>query len=422
MTEWIRYDDTHLGHLQTGKGMTSRLRAAHTKLERLRKTGEQGFFELPYDLKIAGTLMRKAAALRKKFDRLLVIGIGGSDLGARTIWQSVGQPKKGMWLTFLSNPDPELIAGYGKPAEWWKRTAINIVSKSGSTLETLAIFLSVREGLIRSVGRERHHQHIFVTTEAADNPLRRLAHDEHYEMIDHPMDVGGRFSVLSSVGLFPAACAGVNIKKMLLGAQSVEDARRKQGTRHVTAQYAAALYHAMSKNGQNIHVIMPYAEYLSQFSFWYRQLWAESLGKDGKGPTPVAALGAIDQHSQIQLYNDGPNDKVVTFIVPERARWSARVPRDRKKLKGLEYINGLDFEAIMHAEYRGTAQALHEHGRPHATLFLPKICPESLGALFHFYLCATAYFGELLGINTYNQPGVEAGKVATRKILTATRK
>ncbi len=427
MSEFLTYDDRNMWSGRVGGGgarkdevkeLKDRLAEAHLHISGLRQSGEQGFFDLPYDTKTAASLLRRAAQVKQRFNRLIVIGIGGSDLGARTIWQSLGKPHQGMRVSFLSNPDPELISRYAVKADWWKRTAINVVSKSGSTLETLAMFMAVRDALIKSVGAKKHAEHVFVTTDPQDNPLSRIADEYGYELLPHPLNVGGRFSALSAVGLFPAACGGVDVKRMLAGARWMEDAHRKDGPKNRAAHFATLHYLAMRKRGQRIHVLMPYAEWMRQFAFWYRQLWAESLGKDNKGPTPVAAHGVVDQHSQIQLYNDGPNDKVVTFIETERFRSRLRVPKVWKGIPGIEYIGGLDFGRIMHAEREGTAHALAQNGRPNGTLRIPSVTPESIGALFQFYMTVAAYMGELMGINAYTQPGVEEGKASTRRLLS----
>ncbi len=402
------------------RSVRKQLAAAHVRLENVRKRKEQGFFDLPFDDKGALAIERAARRVQKRFSHMVVIGIGGSDLGARTIWRALGGKKA--WLTFVSNPDPETVSHIVESTDW-SQTAINVVSKSGTTLETMAIFMTMREALIKEVGTKAHAAHVYVTTDpSVSSTLYQIAKDEGYEILPHPLNVGGRFSVLSLVGLFPAAVSGVSVRKLLEGARAVETERRRKKADSIPARFAANQYLSMSKHGRNIHVLMPYADLLSELGFWYRQIWAESLGKKREGtsvgPTPIAAFGAIDQHSQIQLYNEGPDDKTVTFVEVGRFRRSLRVPRVWGDRKGLEYVGGLSFEEILHAERAGTEHALTSNGRPNGTLTVPSITPEALGALFMTIETATAYMGELLCVNAFDQPGVEAGKKEARRLLS----
>lgn len=417
------------------KRLDSRLGRAHRKLYRLRKTEEQGFMDLPYDIKTAGMVERLAAQVQADFDNLIVIGIGGSDLGARAINRALvplsqygtacrggklAPRKKGQGVRLFfagANTDPDTLVELLEHLDL-RRTAINVISKSGSTMETMSAFFVIREALIKKVGKNKHRAHVFATTDITGGILQTIAEDEGYTIIPHPLNVGGRFAVLSTVGLFPAACAGIEIRKILKGARSVEDEHRRLRHKSPVAQFAGLHYLAYEKKQQRIHVCMPYADSLKEFAFWYRQIWAESLGKDGLGPTPIASLGSTDQHSQIQLYNDGPADKVVTFIEVGQFRSDLVVPKSFTKIDQIKYFQGRKFKDLIHAERQGTAKALTKSGTPNGTLCIPKINPESLGALFMFYELATAYMGELWQINTYNQPGVETGKKLAKQILS----
>ncbi len=393
---------------------------AHKHLEVLRTTNVQGWMEAPYDEAARKEAERLAKEIRGRFKRLLVIGIGGSDLGARTLVQAVGDGS--FELCFLSNPDPETVSAFlRQSSQWWKETAVNVVSKSGTTLETMAIFLLVQKRLIEAVGKMAHKAHVYATTEMGAGALYAYAIKEGYAVVPHPLNVGGRFSVFTLVGLLPAACAGINLKALLRGAAWVEEKRRKEGVKSAVAQYALAQTRAYEQ-GAHIHVLMPYADRLSSVGFWYRQLWSESLGKKRKGisvgPTAVAAFGAIDQHSQIQLYNEGPNNKTITFIEVEKFDQDVRVPKEAHAVEGFAYAAGKTLTEILHAEREGTARALTSNGRLNSTITIPKITPETIGALLQFFLSATAYAGELLQIDTYNQPGVEAGKKEAKKLLS----
>jgi glucose-6-phosphate isomerase len=416
----LHYDNRHMEISSAERrALQNDLRAAHERLEATREAREQGFFDLPFDTKGAALVRRAAKRVRERFSRLIVVGIGGSDLGARAIWRALGN-EDGR-LTFLSNPDPETISKTMRSVDW-ARTAIAAVSKSGTTLETMAAFMVLRQELIKSVGQKRHAAHVVAITDPSPSSvLYQIAGEEGYEVVPHPTNVGGRFSVLSAVGLFPAAVGGISVARLLVGAREVEDERRQNGANSLPAQYAADQYLSLARRRRHIHVLMPYADSLSDLCYWYRQLWAESLGKrrDGEpvGPTPVAAFGAIDQHSQIQLYNDGPDDKTVTFLEVERFRASVRVPNVWKDRQGIGHIGGQSLETILHAERSGTEHALARKGRACGTIRIPSVSPESMGALFMFFEAATAYMGQLMGIDAYDQPGVEEGKKETRRIL-----
>ncbi len=390
-------------------------RAAAT-LEKTRREKIHGWMDLPYGRTGLSLAMTHAKTVRRLFDRLIVVGIGGSDLGARTLLETLDSDGR-IQVIFLSNPDPETLATWLRSGPFWKRTAINVVSKSGTTLETLSVFFALRESLIKSVGERNHATHVYITTEPNGGPLHRFCKEHNYTFIPHPADIGGRFSIFSVVGLFPAACAGIAITDILRGARTFESARRKDPTNNASALFAC-LHSVLLRRNHPIHVLMPYADRLRQTAFWYRQLWAESLGKDGKGPTPIAALGAVDQHSQVQLYNQGPHDKIFTFLAPQTYRHdSKRVPAIAGSMQETTYMSGKTFSSILNAEREGTAAALTNAGHPNGTILLKDLSPASLGSFLQFYMTATAYMGSLLDVNPYNQPGVEAGKIATKQIL-----
>ncbi|OGL95170.1 hypothetical protein A2348_02505 [Candidatus Uhrbacteria bacterium RIFOXYB12_FULL_58_10] len=421
MESFLTYDDRNMRITDAERrSVRKAVLEAHMRIEKARVRGEREFLDLPFDLRSMTAIARAARRVQKRFTHMIIVGIGGSDLGARTIWQALGGSKA--TLTFASNPDPESISHLLTSIDW-KQTAMNVVSKSGTTLETMAIFMVLRESLIKEVGTKHHAEHIFVTTEPSpDSPLFQIATEEAYEVIPHPLNIGGRFSVLSGVGLFPAAVSGANVRRILAGARTAETERRERKCESVAARFALNQFISMTKYARTNHVLMAYADLLSQFGFWYRQIWAESLGKVRHGvsigPTPIAAIGAIDQHSQIQLYNEGPDDKTTTFIEVERFRRSIRIPKVWGNHEAFDYIGGLSLERILHDERAGTEHALTMHHRPSGTLRIHAISPESLGSLFITFEAATAYMGELMGVNAYNQPGVEEGKREARRLLS----
>ncbi len=434
----LRYDETNM--LRDAVGLhgaspddfgkwKTRLGEAKDALLDDFKRKKQGWLGCPDETKLAERTLKLAKRKQKDFDTCLVLGIGGSDLGARAAYQALKHTaKNGMKLVFAGgNTDPdeleEILSGLD-----WKRTLINIISKSGDTVEPMSAFLVARNRLMKAVGKAEHAKHIVATTDAKVGSLRGMAKAEGYDTLAVPNNIGGRFSVLTPVGLFPLACAGIDILKILSGAKQVRDAFVKSKPEKDQATRFALLHVlADTERRQNIHVLMPYSARLEQFGRWYRQIWAESLGKRvnlegdvvNNGPTPIAALGATDQHSQIQLYTEGPNNKVITFIEVQEFIHDLKVPADAREIPSLKYLSGKHFSKIINAELHGTAEALRSAKRPNGTLVIQDVSAKTVGGLFMFFEIATGMAGRLYGINAYDQPGVEQGKVAARKILGA---
>ncbi|HLD17705.1 MAG TPA: glucose-6-phosphate isomerase [Patescibacteria group bacterium] len=411
--------------LRDVKFLRSRLLQAAVAIDTLRKNGEQGWEDLPFQEKDAQKITARAKDLQRSFTNLLVIGIGGSALGTKALSQALGRGRGGMSLSVLDNPDPQTVWTWAhQPKSAWKRTLVHVVSKSGKTLEPLVNFLALQPWMVRALGKKGYQRHVVVTTETdTRSPLYALAKKERFELLPHPANVDGRFSVLSVVSLFPAACAGIDVLGLLRGGRWIEETYRSEGPDHMAAQFAALHYLSSTKFGRNIHVLMPYVPVLSGFASWYRQLWAESLGKrkDGKnvGPTPVASLGPADQHSQIQLYHEGPDNKLVTFLGVEKFSKAVPIAKNAGALiPEMKKASGMDLGEILRMEHLGTAQALFDDRRPNGTLIIPNLSPESLGALFQFFELATALIAQLFGVNAYDQPGVEAGKKEIRKMLS----
>jgi glucose-6-phosphate isomerase len=402
------------------------LERVQSELLRQKDAGSVGFFGIPDRKQEFRAVETLASAVANKFRTLIVIGIGGSDLGARALYRALKRPGQGMDIEFIgANTDPEEIAALLRRVDL-KRSVLNIISKSGDTIEPMSAFLLLRDKLIKAVGLKQHREQVIATTDAAKGTLRQIAEREGYRTLPVPADIGGRFSALTVVGLFPAACAGIPVKELIAGAKDTLDAFFSQTPRKNSPLLFAGLHHeAYVRRTQHISVLMPYADGLKEFGAWFRQLWAESLGKkhdrQGKivfhGLTPVAALGATDQHSQIQLYNDGPLDKIVTFIEIEKFRDDFKVPDPYPEIEGVAYMAGHSFGEIIHAERRATALALAKSGRPSGTLLISAITPRAIGGLMFFFQLATAAMGELMNINIYDQPGVEDGKKAMYAIL-----
>jgi glucose-6-phosphate isomerase len=410
--------------------LAERFGAVQEEVRRRRGAGEYGF----YDLVDQGPTIRQittfAEGLGQAHDHVLVLGIGGSALGTKALLNALRRPAWNEWddegrefyprLTVLDNVDPTTVAaalGRIDP----RRVLVNVISKSGGTAETMAQYLVVRAWLEDALG-DAAFRHLVFTTDPTRGALRELATREGIVTLDVPPSIGGRFSVLSPVGLLPAALVGIDIAGLLAGARrAIERAESGDLLRNPAALYAALHWAADTDLGARIHVVMPYTDRLREFAEWYRQLWAESLGKrtdrEGRtvhvGATPVAAVGATDQHSQVQLFMEGPFDKVITFVRLEQVGDDLVIPPRPDLPPDLAYLPGHPLSELLNAEYEATSAALAEMGRMSCTLHLPELTAETVGEAIMFFQLATGYAGVWYGIDPFDQPGVELGKRLT---------
>lgn len=403
-----------------------------------RSAGEYGFYKLVDQEATVRQIKTFAEGLGQAHDHVLVLGIGGSALGTKALLNALRRPAWNEWddegrdffprLTILENVDPTSVAAALQRIDP-RRVLVNVISKSGGTAETMAQYLVVRRWLEEALGPAAT-RHLVFTTDPERGALRELAGQDRIATLDVPPEVGGRFSVLSPVGLLPAALVGIDIDGLLAGARlALERSESTDLLRNPAALFAALHWAADTELGARIHVLMPYTDRLRELAEWYRQLWAESLGKrldrTGKviyaGPTPLAAVGATDQHSQVQLFMEGPFDKVITFAtvedlgvdvpIPDRSDESpaaaAQIPAD------LAYLQGHTLGELLRAEYRATSAALAQMGRMSCTLSLPDLTAATLGEVIMFFQLATGYAGVWYGIDPFDQPGVELGKRLT---------
>lgn len=408
------------------RSMDAKMKRVAGVLRKARADGSLGFLTIPERKGEVAQVIRLVKEVSRQFSTLVVVGIGGSDLGARALLHALKHDGKGMDVRFIgANTDPDEIAALLADIDL-KKTAINIISKSGNTIEPMSAFLLLRDRLIKAVGQKAHARHIIATTDSATGTLRGIADEEGYRTLPVPDGIGGRFSALTPVGLFPAACAGISVKKLIEGADvALSHALKAPVRTNGPIRFAAHHFDGYMKREKYLTVLMPYSSELKGLGAWFRQLWAESLGKKlsrkGKlvqhGLTPIAALGATDQHSQMQLYSEGPNDKMFTFIEVEKFAHDMTVPNPYPKNEGTAYMKGIRFSEIIHAERLATAHALAENGRPNGTMTIPKVDAHSVGALMMFFMVATAAMAELLDIDAYDQPGVEDGKKAMYSLL-----
>jgi glucose-6-phosphate isomerase len=397
--------------------------------------GRFGFAKLPYNESEVARA-RSLAERMAQVENFIHVGIGGSVLGAQVIVRALthpyyndlppagrsGRPR----IFFIDNVDPGQMAGLFDAVNL-KRSMVFAVTKSGETLETVAAMHILYDALRRTHG-DKARERLVVATDPVKGYLRAFARQERLTTFDIPPDVGGRFSALTPVGLVPAAVAGIDPAGLLEGARSMDRQCAATDPRlNPAAQLAAAAHGLYRRKNKRLFVFMPYSSCLESLADWFVQLWAESLGKkmstDGRvvheGHTPLRAVGARDQHSLIQLLNEGPNDKLVAMVEV------ARPPRDIEVPPGVakwEHLGRRKVSEILAAERVGTEAALTSNGRPNLTLSLADLSAPSLGETLYLLEMAVVHFARLLKVNPFDQPGVEAGKKAALELLQAARR
>ncbi len=383
-----------------------------------------GFMRLPKTGEYAEASARLAEEIRGSgATDFIHVGIGGSALGPMALHRALNHPyhnalpggaRRGPRVHFAENTDPATLSAIfdlADPSGTW----VNVVTKSGSTAETMAGFLVIRGWLVDSLGSFGYQGRAVATTDPEEGFLKEIADREDLRVLPIPQDVGGRFSVLTPVGLLPAAVTGMDTGALLAGAAQCVDDVNEQGAEHPAVVGAAMHYLMDTARGRNVRVMMTYADALERLAAWFVQLWAESLGKDGKGSTPHGAVGTTDQHSQVQLYMEGPQDKVIEIVeVGEHPR-DLPIPEAYEDLEGVGYLGGHTMAELLIVECDATRKALTEAGRPNSTIRLGAVSEENLGYLFQALEVQTAIAGSLYGVNAFNQPGVEAGKQITYK-------
>lgn len=411
--------------------------AAHAHVAAQHAAGVLGFLDLPDDRRLHGQVLDAAEGVRRRGgeDRVtdvVVLGIGGSALGPIALrsalcpprWNELEEGARGgrPRLHVLDNVDPgTIVALLGRLAP--RTTMFVVTSKSGGTAETMAQYLVVRGWLEQALGDAAREQLLFVT-DPEKGALRALARAERVTALEIPANVGGRFSVLTAVGLLPAALIGIDTGALLAGAAAMRARCATQVlARNPAGVFATLQWLADTRNGRAIHVLMPYSDPLRDLAAWFVQLWAESLGKHrtpgdaGFGPTPIPALGATDQHSQVQLFMEGPGDKTVTFLAVEEVAQDAEIPRLHADVPELAYLGGHQLGELLDIERRATAGALARRGRPNMTIQTERVDASTMGELFMLFELATVYAGALYGVDPMNQPGVELGKQFTYAML-----
>lgn len=355
---------------------------------------------------------------QNQFTDCLFLGIGGSALGPISVLSALEyQTDTSIRFHFLENPDP-IHWSQTLQSLQPESTLVVVVTKSGGTFETISLFLLALEWLEES----RWKTHVVGLTDPTHGDLRKFIQENEIRSLEIAPSIGGRFSIFSPVGLFPMALSGLDVDRFLKGAEEI------QSYCETTPPSSNAIFHLANtfvsqSSHRSTHVCMPYSTPLRLMGDWWVQLWGESLGKDGKGFNPIAAVGATDQHSLLQLLNEGPDDKLTLFITVDReASPKIVIPQiPHRSLLGLDSVRllqGHSLQDLLHTEYQATSHGLSRRSRPHCTIQLDGLNEESLGALYFFFSILTAFTGTLWQINPFDQPGVESGKIFIREALS----
>jgi len=398
------------------RALSPQLEGLRQQLRGWRRGAPFSFYHLPF-ADDTRAIRARAARITQRFARTIVFGIGGSSLGGEMLVRSLGNATHPM--RFFDNIDPSTLAELEHVD--WRSTALLVISKSGNTAETLAQFLSLLPRLEAELGTQLR-EHVQVITENRDGALALIATQLGLEIVAHP-PVGGRYSVLSVVGLLPAAIAGVDVEALLTGARTMAEECGQDDMLENPAFFNAAAQYLHAEQGRSICVFMPYADRLRPLGLWYRQLWAESLGKhdpNGRacGLTPALAMGVTDQHSQLQLYLDGPDDKQYTLLAdPNLGVLGASVPQRFSGFPATAPLAGHTTGELLLAEFRATRETLTRHARPNRTILLDTRNPAAIGALILLLELETVVVARLLNIDPFDQPAVEESKVLAREYL-----
>ncbi len=406
----------------------------HNELMERRKKGELQFYELPYQEEMALRIKEYTENMKTRFENLVILGIGGSALGGKALHRALNHPyynllskrERGGYprIFFKDNIDPDWFGGLFDVLDL-KKTAFHVISKSGETSETMSQFLIICEKLRHVFGEKGYKDHIVVTTDPQKGALREIIKREDYLDFPIPRAIGGRFSVLTPVGLLPAAACGIDIHEILAGARYMDQRCNIPTLWENPAYMNGALQYLSYTKNKTISVMMPYSAHLKDVANWFCQIWAESLGKkyaiDGArvhvGPTPVKALGVTDQHSQLQLYIEGPFDKVITFLVVRNHSREMPIPKLYSDIKDISHLGNHSLNQLFCAEGIATELALTKNERSNCSIILAEINPFTIGQLLFLFEVQTVFTGWLFRINPLDQPGVEDGKKLTYGLM-----
>ncbi len=417
------------------KELAKKTLPAIAECNKQRQAGEISYRDLPYNEDYPKAVKAVAEEIKSgDCKNFVVLGIGGSALGNIALQTALNpymynldeNQRKGPRLFVFDNVDPMQLGSF---LEWigdkLDKTIFNVISKSGRTAETAAQFLVIREQLIKKLGADGFAKQVIAVTDAKAGTMRKIADDSKLRTLVVPDGVGGRFSVLSPVGLLSAAVCGIDIDQLLVGARQMDERCSKEDFfANPAAVNAAVNWHYYNRQ-KTISVMMPYAYALKDLSDWYRQIWAESLGKTHNrqgdevfvGPTPVKALGTTDQHSQVQLYREGPNDKLFTFLQVKEFQTDVTIGVNPQVAPELGYLAGQKMSKLLNSEKLATEYALLHDKRPCLTVLFDRIDASAIGQFIYLFEVTTSIAGLLFDIDAYDQPAVELGKEATFALM-----
>lgn len=427
MKKESRFDFSNVFSAKLGPGMGLETRELKEAVDSSRtlfrefctRCAEMGFINLPLQ---DTSQIKRLAEKKSGFRNLVIFGIGGSALGTRAILSALkpayhnllpDEKRDAPRLFVEDNVDPDRLRSLFDLIDP-EETLFDVVSKGGGTVETVSQLLKALDSLDKRI-----RDNVVITTGNPEGVLARCADEFELQQLHIPEGVGGRYSVLSAVGLFPSAVAGIDIDSLLEGARSMRERCLSQEVERNPAVIGALVLYLSYKKGRRIHILMPYADSLVAFAEWYCQLVAESLGKTAEvGPTPVRAVGVTDQHSQLQLYRDGPDDKLFTFISVEEFGSELEIPDPPPELPPLDHLRGKSFNELLKAEMKGTIGSLTRAGKPNYTITVPTVNEHTLGELFFILEFQVAFCGWLFRVNPFDQPGVDESKKLALKALT----
>lgn len=356
------------------------------------------------------------------FEDVLILGTGGSSLGGQTLLSLRKSQHKSPRFHFLDNIDPNTFHNLFSTLSF-EKTGVIAISKSGNTSETLMQLLICLQQSLLTLSHASIKDHFLIISEPRDNGIRRLAKTYNLPCLDHPTDIGGRFAVFTSVGMLPALIANIDVKALRMGARQVLASTLAAIKSQDCLPLQGALAHmALAKRGITQTVLMPYIDRLTTFTLWFRQLWAESLGKrskdnKGQGITPIQALGTVDQHSQLQLYLDGPQDKLFTIITLDQHDNSFEMNLPAVGHPAVDLFQGKTMGDLMMAEQKATIDTLRHHQCPTRVIHLKTLDEKTLGGLMMHYILETLAMAHLMDVNPFDQPAVEEGKILTQHYL-----
>ena len=374
-----------------------------------------------------------AAMVENRFDDVLILGLGGSALGGKAVceallppyWNYLSKEKRNNFprIFFLDNIDPDQMNSILNILDL-KKTLVNVITKSGSTAEVMAQFMILKDRMEKELGAD-YRKNIIATTDKNVGILKQLSDQEGYKTFFIPDDVGGRFSVFSAVGLLPFALVGIDIQEITQGVKDMDLALKNTDINcNIAAQNALIHYLLDTKKNKDISVMMPYSDRLRYVADWYCELWAESLAKErdkdnnivNTGQTPIKAIGVTDQHSQLQLYNEGPNNKIINFLRVKEFDTTLEIP-NIFEYTGISYLGGKTINQLYNAEADSTMASLLDYKRPNVTITIPKVTPYHIGQLLYMLEVQTAITGALYNIDAFNQPGIEQAKNYTYALM-----